>query len=260
MKKKIIVALALLALSTTLLIGCTKSAPRPSPSSSPPVTPPVITATGTSPSPTHSPVPLPAQNNPDTMPVVFQEGLPLTVTEPADASTIAAETVTVKGTTKPGAIVSVNDEVDTADGNGNFSVSVPLEDGLNAIDVIASDDNGNQGEVLLMVDADLSQIPDSQMLPASAELSQEEFQNPFLLIVTQPVDGATLNTDTVNVKGQTVPEATIIINDEVDTADANGNFNISVVLDPGPIAIDVIAINDNGDQSEVMVLVNVMAN
>jgi hypothetical protein len=53
----------------------------------------------------------------------------------------------------PGATVTVNDAVSTADDNGNFSVTISLEQGPNAIDIIATDDNGQQGEVLILVNA-----------------------------------------------------------------------------------------------------------
>jgi hypothetical protein len=60
-------------------------------------------------------------------------------------------TVTVTGQTVPGATVSINDQAGIADASGNFSIPISLDAGPNAIDVVATDDNGNQGEVLLMV-------------------------------------------------------------------------------------------------------------
>ena len=56
--------------------------------------------------------------------------------------------------------MSVNDQVGTADDQGNFSIPINMEDGPDAIDVIATDGSGNQGEVLLMENVDLSQAQD----------------------------------------------------------------------------------------------------
>ena len=82
---------------------------------------------------------------------VLQSNIPLKVTDPADAADIKTDTVTVKGQTVPGATVSVNDIVGTADAGGNFSVTISLDQGPNAIDVIATDESGKEGEVLIIV-------------------------------------------------------------------------------------------------------------
>ena len=68
-----------------------------------------------------------------------------------------------------------------------------------------------------------------------------------------------MNVGNITVKGQTVPDAVVIVNDQTDIADANGNFSISVSLEDGPGVIDIIAVNDNGDQGEIMLMVNVGA-
>ena len=156
MKKKIIVAVMVCGLFAALLVSCTKSVSTPS-----------ATIEGTSTSENNS-IPTAtnssgvsttlANNSTVTSPSgitsgTLQSGLPLSVTEPADSATINGDTVTVQGTTTPGATVSVNNNVVTADSTGAFSTNVSLDAGPNAIDVIATDDNNNQGEVLLMVNA-----------------------------------------------------------------------------------------------------------
>jgi hypothetical protein len=169
----------------------------------------------------------------------------LSITEPTDSATINGDTVNVQGTTTPGATVSVNDNVVTADSTGAFSTNVNLDAGPNAIDVIATDDNNNQGEVLLMVNA---------MPTTSTTLGASQGTLP--LTVTSPIDSATLSTSTVTVQGRTTPGATVTVNGNSDVADANGNFSIDVSLDNGPNAIDVIAMDDNGNQGEVLLIVN----
>jgi hypothetical protein len=172
----------------------------------------------------------------------------LSITEPADSATINGDAVTVQGTTAPGATVSVNDNVVTADSTGAFSTNVSLDAGPNAIDVIATDDNNNQGEVLLMVDA---------MPTTSTTLGASQGTLP--LTITSPIDSATLSTSTVIVQGQTTPGATVTANSNSDVADANGNFSIDVSLENGPNAIDVIATDDSGNQGEVLLVVNNMS-
>ena len=172
----------------------------------------------------------------------------MSITEPADSATINGDAVTVQGTTAPGATVSVNDNVVTADSTGAFSTNVNLDAGPNAIDVIATDDNNNQGEVLLMVDA---------MPTTSTTLGASQGTLP--LTITSPIDSATLSTSTVIVQGQTTPGATVTANSNSDVADANGNFSIDVSLENGPNAIDVIATDDSGNQGEVLLVVNNMS-
>jgi hypothetical protein len=238
MKKKIIIAITILGLLAALLVSCTKSTSTPSTptgESSTPVNTSTLTTTAS------TPVTSPLGTTSDTL----KSGLPLSITEPTDSATINGDNVNVQGTTTPGATVSVNDNVVTADSTGAFSTNVNLDAGPNAIDVIATDDNNNQGEVLLMVNA---------MPTTSTTLGASQGTLP--LTVTSPIDSATLSTSTVTVQGRTTPGATVTVNGNSDVADANGNFSIDVSLDNGPNAIDVIATDDSGNQGEVLLMVN----
>jgi bacillopeptidase F len=229
MKKKIIIAITIFGLLATLLVSCTKNA---------------STASNTT-LPNNSTVTSSLGTTSDTL----KSGLLLSVTEPADSATINGDTVTVQGTTAPGATVNINDNVVTADSTGVFSTAVSLNAGPNAIDVIATDNNNNQGEVLLMVNA----IPTSS---ATTSATPSTSQGTLPLTVTSPIDSATLSTSTVTVEGRTTPGATVTVNGNSDVADANGNFSIDVSLDNGPNAIDVIATDDSGNQGEVLLMVN----
>ncbi|HXY74997.1 MAG TPA: hypothetical protein VEH58_06700 [Dehalococcoidales bacterium] len=228
MKKLILTSTSIVfILSMTLLLGCSKS---PSPPSQ-------LTST---PSPNQtSVVTTSAPSNPaDTL----QAGLPLTISSPSDGADISGNSVTVTGKTSPGAVVTIGDELATADAQGNFSINVNLDDGPNGIDVIATDNSGATGEVLLLVNAS----------PNTAQPAQ----NTLPLQVTAPIDGATLNTTSVNVLGQTSPGATVTVNDQTTIADSSGNFAINVPLTSGPNALDVIATDDNGNQNEILLMVN----
>jgi len=72
----------------------------------------------------------------------------LEITQPIDGAQVSTSAVLVTGKTIPGAVVSVSidDTVEIAnvDQNGNFSVTVNLEEGPNLIEVIASDLQGNE--------------------------------------------------------------------------------------------------------------------
>ena len=50
----------------------------------------------------------------------------------------------VQGSTLPGAVVSIDGDLVDTDDQGNFAALTALDEGANEIDVIASDDQGNQ--------------------------------------------------------------------------------------------------------------------
>ncbi len=104
--------------------------------------------------PASSPLPgapkgLPPQGSPSPSPA--NTNLKLTVTQPQDNDTVSASTVTVRGQTTPGAVVSIQDEIAIADNSGGFAITVPLEEGPNLIEVFASDDAGNEVEATLVI-------------------------------------------------------------------------------------------------------------
>ena len=72
------------------------------------------------------------------------DGLFLTVMQPIDESLINNNEVNVIGNTLPGAVVSINGILADVDEEGNFETTISLEEGPNLIEVIASDQEGNQ--------------------------------------------------------------------------------------------------------------------
>jgi hypothetical protein len=248
MNKKIIsTTIAGITLISILITGCARGNPK------------AISPSALSPSSSASAAPLslpPATSGAaEADSGVMQSTLPLKISEPADAAELNTDSVAVKGQTVPGAAVNVNDTAVVADASGNFSATINLDPGPNAIDVIASDDSGSEGEVLILVNAVPRASPAATSPVDQAGLSQGIIP----LQVTQPADSATLNTDVVDVKGKTAPGATVIINDQIETADANGDFDITVSLNSGPNVIDVTAEDGNGNKNEIMVMVNVVA-
>ena len=83
---------------------------------------------------------------PEPEPEVTPEALFIEVVSPEDESTVDASTVSVEGETTPDAVLSVNGESVEVDADGMFSVDVELVEGINFIEIVASDFDGNNAE------------------------------------------------------------------------------------------------------------------
>jgi len=70
----------------------------------------------------------------------------LEITSPKDGVVVTKSPVLVTGTTLKAADVFVNDAETKADVNGEFKVSIPLEEGENEIFVVVNDSGGNYAE------------------------------------------------------------------------------------------------------------------
>jgi hypothetical protein len=75
----------------------------------------------------------------------------ITLDAPRDGDTTNTSPLLVKGVTVSNAVVSVNDVVGVADGEGRFSLAVPLQAGPNVLEVIASQPNGQQAFAIVTV-------------------------------------------------------------------------------------------------------------
>lgn len=69
--------------------------------------------------------------------------LPLMIESPVNNSTLNQSSLVVKGKTKQGITVFVNDEESKSDSSGIFTTNVTLDEGENNITVIVNDENGN---------------------------------------------------------------------------------------------------------------------
>ena len=108
-----------------------------------------ITPTPTpTPEPTPAPVPTPT---PEPTPAPTPVGFFLKVTEPKDESIVTTSIIHVSGMTTVDAVPSINGEIVEIDEHGNFSTVVTLDEGPNYIEVIASDLDGNQEVVTLLI-------------------------------------------------------------------------------------------------------------
>ena len=79
------------------------------------------------------------------------QGLFLEVAEPQDESVVGTSPIYVRGNTSPNAEVSVNGELIDVDEQGNFAAMVEMEEGPNAIEIIATDYEGNEESRILAV-------------------------------------------------------------------------------------------------------------
>jgi len=125
MRKSLVLTIILVMLLSAVVIGCAQSTPEAT------LAPPQA-------------IPVPS---PETLPTSFH----LTVTQPADGSIVEVGSVEVSGRTSPGAVVSVNDEITMADTQGIFTITITLEEGPNIIEIIASDEEGNEATTSLTV-------------------------------------------------------------------------------------------------------------
>jgi len=78
-------------------------------------------------------------------------GLWLQIISPLDEAVVDTPQVDVLGSAPAGAVISVNDEILIVGVDQQFKVTVPLEDGPNLIEVIASDEDGNEVSALLTI-------------------------------------------------------------------------------------------------------------
>lgn len=68
--------------------------------------------------------------------------------------------------------------------------------------------------------------------------------------VSSPVNGATVSTSPVTVKGKTQPKAEVYVNDVSTVADAAGSFMVQLPLDEGENPIIVVANDADGNMAE----------
>ncbi len=75
----------------------------------------------------------------------------LQVNSPQDGAVVTTPQVQVSGTASPGAVVTVNDTIILVGADGGFSATVTLDAGPNLVEVIASNDSGDQKTIDMTV-------------------------------------------------------------------------------------------------------------
>jgi hypothetical protein len=87
-----------------------------------------------------SPIPLKISNGPFT----------LTILSPVDQAEVAEPQVEIRGEVSSDSVVTINETTNIIDA-GTFSQTVPLEEGLNTIQIVASDMDGNEVDLILTI-------------------------------------------------------------------------------------------------------------
>lgn len=75
------------------------------------------------------------------------------------------------------------------------------------------------------------------------------------LTVTDPGNGAVVSSSPITIKGKTVANAQVFVNDAETKADSSGYFSVSLPIEEGENEIIVVANNDNGEYAEQSVMV-----
>src|SRR5258706_8104495 len=86
---------------------------------------------------------------------VVAQPLYLQILSPQDGDTVNTSQVDVTGSAPAGETVSVNDDIIIVDASQQFKSTVTLDEGPNLIEIIASDDSGNETSLELTVTYEL---------------------------------------------------------------------------------------------------------
>jgi hypothetical protein len=148
------------------------------------------------------------------------------------------ESITITGNTEAGASVKLTlnsspQEV-LADNNGSFTFSLNLQNGVNTLSAVSTDQSGNQSQI----------STDSQIT----------FDNkPPELSITSPSDGTSFfgsNQRQITVQGKTETGAEITINDRIIAVDETGIFQYTTTLNEGGNSFNVKSKDQAGNITE----------
>lgn len=154
------------------------------------------------------------------------------------------QNLTLNGNTEAGATVKLtingNEQQTLADGNGQFSFNISLEDGTNTFAATAADQAGNTSQK----SSDFQITLDKK----SPDLS-----------VTSPNDGANFFGSTqrqITIQGKTETEANVTINDRIISVDDNGEFQYTTTLNDGGNTFNIKATDQAGNTAEKSLTLN----
>ena len=90
---------------------------------------------------------------------------------------------------------------------------------------------------------------------ATASLSGAQTVAQITLTVTDPKNQAVVSFSPIVVKGKTIANAQVFVNDAETKADSSGYFSVTLPIDEGENEIIVVANNDNGEYAEQSMVV-----
>lgn len=158
----------------------------------------------------------------------------VTISSPKDGASINASTVTIAGTTQAGTVLLAHNAANglttntTADANGKFSLTLPVAQGSNEIDIQATDPAGNQTTATLTVKQGAGNIH-ANLSASTYRISVSNPPNSLQLrvLVTDP-DGAPLPGATAAFTVQ-IPGLGPISNTVTTDGNGRASFTISLV-------------------------------
>ena len=185
--------------------------------------------------PTTAPPTLPATSQPTSTAIVPTNTpaapLVLDLLTPVDESGVEVGFVRVMGSTT-GTSVTVNGLSASLSASlsdtGEFQQDITLRDGVNLIDVVASDDSGRTTSQQIVV----------FFIAPTAGL-------PFTLLY--PLDGLEVSEPAITVVGVTRPDAVVGVNEVPAEVDGSGIFTALVVLEEGANLLEVVAADIEGN-------------
>ncbi|MBE0696271.1 MAG: hypothetical protein IH586_05050 [Anaerolineaceae bacterium] len=89
----------------------------------------------------------------------FQGPLSVIITEPNDNDVVTTSPIIIEGEANPGTVISFNDSLVVVDSSHKFAVQISLQSGFNTIEIVASDEEGNQDYRFLTLSLEESEIP-----------------------------------------------------------------------------------------------------
>jgi hypothetical protein len=163
----------------------------------------------------------------------------VTVLTPQEGSVTGTAIASITGRTEAGASVSINGASVAVQPSGEFGGSVSLNEGANAIQIIATDVAGNIGQARVNVTLDTK---------------------PPALTVTSPKIYATVMTQQVAVSGKTEAGATVTVAGAQVNVAADGSFSIMYMFPKeGLNVVDVVATDASGNTARASIPVTYVA-
>lgn len=163
----------------------------------------------------------------------------ITILSPQEGSVTSSGALPITGRTEAGASVSINGTSVAVQPSGEFGGSVPLSEGANAVQIIATDVAGNVGQTRLNVTLDTK---------------------PPVLTVTSPKIYATVMTQQVAVTGKTEAGATVTVAGAQVSVAADGSFSIMYMFPKeGLNVIEVTSADAAGNRTKTGIPVTYVA-
>jgi flagellar hook assembly protein FlgD len=155
-----------------------------------------------------------------------------------EGTRVREDLLTLEGLTEANATVWLNGVFlpVPVDGQGRFRTQRKLSEGINTVEVRASDPAGNTTALTRTID----------LVTAAPEV-----------IITSPIEGAWLSNPLVTVTGTAPAGVTLKINNQNIPVTSDGAFRYDLLLDEGQQAIQISATDDVGNVTTVERFVNV---